>query len=475
MAHDLHSPSVAKTVSLKNSNDVDPNDTPDVSVTDTVHYRMYKRRFAGLIGFIVLAAVTAMGWPWFGPISDDMATDFNISLDQVNWLGNIYSCVFLPTAILIPIICSRWGVRRCCDIGAAALLISAWIRYAGTSSSLSKEGSYALLIISQLFGGIAQPIFQVLGPMYSERWFDLKGRTTATMLIAVSNPVGGAIGQILSPIPGNTRHSILILAIISTAAVPFVFMIGEAPPIPPTYAGSRKPQSLLSLIRAMLGLHVEKSSDAYMTQRERLDFSIMITIFGSLVAATTTFSILSAEIFRPVGYSDTLSGILGAVLLLSGLVAAIVTAPLFDRVLTHHLALISKFVVPIIAAAWLSLIWAVKPHNTAGLFAVMVIIGACSLSMLPITLELGCELTRNSDGSSAILWFFGNLVGIMFVLVQGALRAPPTASPPHNMHRALVFNGAYIVACASLVFFVRGKQVRREMDIKMSKREVNDV
>jgi hypothetical protein len=43
------------------------------------------------------------------------------------------------------------------------------------------------------------------------------------------------------------------------------------------------------------------------------------------------------------------------------------------------------------------------------------------------------------------------------------------------MHRALVFNGAYIVACASLVFFVRGKQVRREMDIKMSKREVNDV
>ena len=38
---------------------------------------------------------------------------------------------------------------------------------------------------NQLFGGIAQPVFQVLGPMYSERWFDLKGRTTATMIIAV--------------------------------------------------------------------------------------------------------------------------------------------------------------------------------------------------------------------------------------------------------------------------------------------------
>lgn len=116
---------------------------------------------------------------------------------------------------------------------------------------------------------------------------------------------------------------------------------------------------------------------------------------------------------------------MGAALLLSGLVAAIATAPLFDRVFTHHLALTSKFLVPIIAGAWLSLIWAVKPHNTGALFAIMAIIGACSLTMLPIGLELGCEVTRNSDGSSALLWFlcvflrklfvnsFANLVGMI--------------------------------------------------------------
>jgi hypothetical protein len=37
----------------------------------------------------------------------------------------------------------------------------------------------------QLFSAISQPAFQVLGPKYSEMWFDLKGRTTATMVIAV--------------------------------------------------------------------------------------------------------------------------------------------------------------------------------------------------------------------------------------------------------------------------------------------------
>lgn len=63
---------------------------------------------------------------------------------------------------------------------------------------------------------------------------------------------------------------------------------------------------------------------------------------------------------EPVGYSATVSGLLGACLLLSGLVAAAITAPLFDRVFTHHLALSIKILVPPLAGAWLSLIWAGK-------------------------------------------------------------------------------------------------------------------
>ena len=112
---------------------------------------------------------------------------------------------------------------------------------------------------------------------------------------------------------------------------------------------------------------------------------------------------------------------MGAVLLLSGIVAAIVTAPLFDRVMTHHLANTTKCLVTIVAAGWVSLIWAgratqmlpmilyssriVKPHNTAGLFVIMAVIGIGSITLLPTGLELGCELTRNADGSSAILFF----------------------------------------------------------------------
>ncbi|KAL4073954.1 major facilitator superfamily domain-containing protein [Scleroderma yunnanense] len=418
-------------------------------------YRLYKSRFSGLFGFVILGIVTGMQWSWFGPITTITADDFDISVTQVNWLGNIVACIFVPASIFIPVICSRYGIRRCTYVGGTTLLISAWVRYAGTVNSLSPQSAYTLLILGQVgyffliiahfFAGLSQPVFQVLGPMYSEKWFDLNGRTTATMFIAIANPIGSALGQLLSPLVGTARQSILVLGIISTVAVPAVLLISDSPPSPPI------------------------SQEAYMTPRERIDFAIITLIFAILVGATNTLSVLSAEWLQPVGYSSTTVGLLGATLLLAGIISAVISAPLFDRVFAHRIGLAIKILVPIISFAWLSLIWAVRPNNLAALFVIMVIIGMCSVTMLPIALELAVELTRNADGSSAILWCSGNLSGIVMVLAEGALRAPSTSNPPYNMHSALVLHGCIILVFDSLVFFLRAKQVRREIDEVMTR------
>ncbi|KAK0455056.1 major facilitator superfamily domain-containing protein [Armillaria borealis] len=442
---------------------VDPISITSNAVQSPLEYRLYKRRFVGVVDLVVLNIVTAMSWPWFGPISNETSLEFGFSLNRVNWLGNIMACIYLPVAILIPPFISRYGLRRCCDVGALCLILSSWLRYAGTAKSLSAQSSYALLMFGQLFASVAQPIYQVLGPKYSETWFNLQGRTTATMIIAISNPIGGAIGQLLSPLVGDTRHSILVLGIISTAATPFVFLIRSTPPTPPTYAASRTPPSLLSFIKRVVG--VDKTpGEYYMTLRERLDFGIIWIIFSSLVAATNTFALLSAEILEPVGYSSDTSGLMGACLLLTGIVAAIVTAPLFDRVFTRHLAITTKIAVPIVAVVWLSMIWAVKPNNSGGLFAIMTILGIGSVPMLPVALELACDLTRNADASSSLLWFGGNLFAIVFILVMDALRAGSDAAPPLNMRRALIFNGVFVLVAVSFVALLQGKQVRKHMD-----------
>lgn len=85
---------------------------------------------------------------------------------QVNWLGNIANCAYLVVAFLIPIISRRLGMRytvchtRTCYrrfshsvqicIGTLLLLLSTWIRYAGTAGSLSSGSSYTLVILGQV-------------------------------------------------------------------------------------------------------------------------------------------------------------------------------------------------------------------------------------------------------------------------------------------------------------------------------------
>ncbi|KAJ7593895.1 MFS general substrate transporter [Mycena floridula] len=425
-------------------------------------YRLYKRRFVGLTGLVLLNLVGGMSWPWFGPISNNVAAEFGFSLDRVNWLGNIVSLIYLPVAIFLPHFVRRFGVRRCCDVGSICLILSSWVRYSSTARTLPVNGSYGLLIFGQLFSSIAQPIFQILGPKYSENWFDLKGRTTATMIVSIANPVGGALGQLLSPIVGDTRKSILVLAIVSTAAAPFVLLIGDSPPTPPSFAASTRTPSIWTMLREWLGSN--STAESHMTRRERFDFAIVALIFGVLVSAANSFSILSAQILQPAGYPADISGLMGACLLLSGVVAAIITAPLFDRVFTHHLAITAKILVPIVAIAWTSLIWAVKPDNTAGLFVIMALIGVSSLTMLPVGLELGVELTRNAEGSSSILWFSGNLFCTIFILCDNALRASESATPPLNMRRGLIFNSVFILVSATSIFLLRGTQRRKERD-----------
>ncbi|KAF9263409.1 MFS general substrate transporter [Marasmius fiardii PR-910] len=434
-----------------------------------IEYKVYKRRYVGVLGVILLNIVGGMSWPWFGPISNSMVEDWGITLTEVSWLGNVTACLYLPVALIMPGLFARYSIRRCCDLGAICLIIGAWVRYSGTANGLSSSSAYALFFIGQAFGSVSQTIYQVLAPIYSEKWFDLKSRTTATMICAIANPIGSALGQLISPLAGSTKQSIFVLAIISTAVTPAVFLVQSVPPTPPTFAASQKPPPFSEFLKGLFG----RSKNLHMTVRDRIDFGVMCLVFGFLVAATNAFSILTGAIMGPAGYNDDTSGLMGATLLLSGIVAALVVSPLMDRVFTKHLAVTLKCFLTALAGAWLSLIWAVKPNNTGGLFAVMAVIGVTSVTMLPVGLELACDVTQNAEASSSLMWFTANACTIIFVLVEDALRASPNATPPLNMRRALIFQATFVILAAVLTMCIRGKQKRKELDERKAQEVAN--
>ncbi|KIO18157.1 hypothetical protein M407DRAFT_220760 [Tulasnella calospora MUT 4182] len=427
------------------------------SSQETVHYRLYKRRFIGATALCLLNCLGGMSGSWFSAIALDTAEAFNISVSRVNWLSNATNVVFICSAFAIPWAVRKLGIRLSCIICAGIQLVAAWIRYAGTARSLSPDGAFALMMVSQLMTGTTQAVWQVLAPRYSEAWFGLKGRVTATMIMTLLGPVGNAIGQLLAPI-GTVRTSILILSIATTVIAPSAFALGERPPTPPTFSGSKTSPPVFETIRRM-------------SWRERCDFAILVWGFGVLDGVIVSLLTLVAQVYGPYGYDSSQSGFLGAALLISGIVAALITAPLFDRVLTHHLARTIQVVVPVLAGCWLGFIWAVGTHGLKASYALLVVIGICSFTLLPVTLELACEVTRHAELSGAMLWLSANAVGLFLVLISDLLKAGPNANPPYNLKKQLILHAAFALSIIPLTLCMRGKQVRREMDEKENARD----
>lgn len=425
----------------------------------------------------LLNLVGGMAPVWFGPIANSTSQVFHTSLNRVNWLGVITACTYIPAAALTPWVVSRFGLRRACDIGSIFLVLSAWIRYAANTNSLPPDTAYALLILGQFVSSTPQAIFQVLPSKYSESWFDMRGRTTATMTMAIMNPIGSALAQLISPLAGGPKTSILVLGIIQTAAAPLVFLIGSHPPNPPTYAAAQE-RSRRALLKELVGLPAgDETQYGRMSARERLDFGILTLVFGVQAGAVTVFGVLTTQYFSPQQYSEETSGLIGATLLLAGIVSAAVTSPILDRILTSHLGRTMQIFVPILSSLWLSLVWAVRPGNTTGLFVLAALIGICGITLLPVSLELAAELTRAPDASSAFLWAVCNIFTTIMILVESALRAGSDANPPLNMRKALIFHGSIICVVSVLIFVLQGKQTRRERDETEARRaeEVPDV
>ena len=144
------------------------------------------------------------------------------------------------------------------------------------------------------------------------------------------------------------------------------------------------------------------------------------------------------------------------------------------------------------ALAWIGMIFAVRPNNDAAIYVVACLIGILGFLLLPVGLELGCEITRNAEGSAACLWMAGNLWTLIFVLgehlplhqilllfysfgfvlvVADALRDP---NPPYSMRNELIFIAVFVGTASLTIIKFTGYQGRRALDMDKNK-EANNI
>ena len=311
-------------------------------------------------------------------------------------------------------------------------------------------------MFGQVLIGLAQPFVLSAPTRYSDIWFTPSGRVSATAIASLANPFGGALGQLINPFLANKASDIpnmtLYVAIISTVASIPSFFIPAKPPTPVSPSSTHAAPSLRETV-TILG----RSTTFYLLF---VPFAVYVGFFNSL-------SSLLTQVMTPYGFSETESGIAGAVLILVGLISAAVTSPIMDR--TKAYLFFIKVTVPLIALCYLAFIWAPGTRSLAAPYVILAVLGAACFSLVPVALEWLVEVTWpvGPEASSTICWTGGQLLGATFILVSDALKEGSGGDPPFTMGKALIFQAvvsAAAVPCA-LCLGVFGQVTKGRLEV----------
>ncbi|KAI9040959.1 putative cell surface receptor/MFS transporter (FLVCR) [Aspergillus affinis] len=423
-------------------------------------YKVYKRRFWGLLQLVLLNIVVSWDWLTFSSISTTASEHFGVSESAINWLSTGYLfafCVASPTDVLpttpsvVILTLNKGGPKPAIIITSTLLLVGNWIRYAGTRA---RGGMFGVVMFGQILIGFAQPFCLSAPTRYSDLWFSDRGRISATALATLANPLGAALGQLIDSFWAEEASEIpdmvLYISVIATIASLPSFFLPAKPPTPPSASSAATVQApLLPAISQLL---------------RTLEFWLILIPFSVYVGFFNSVSSLLNQILSPYAFSETEAGIAGGILIVVGLISSAIISPITDR-FKHYLGTI-RVLVPIVAICYIALIFAPpSPLGIAPSYVVLAILGAASFALLPVVLEYLVEITYpfSPEIGSTICWTGGQLLGAIFILVQDALKAGGQASPPLNMQNALIFSAVVAVIAAPFPICIGlfGRDVRR--------------
>lgn len=100
---------------------------------------------------------------------------------------------------------NKGGTKTSIVTTAVLILLGNWIRYAGTRAN---GGIFGVAMLGQILIGFAQPFCLCAPTRFSDQWFSDRGRTSATALASLANPLGGALGQLIGPIMATKASEI---------------------------------------------------------------------------------------------------------------------------------------------------------------------------------------------------------------------------------------------------------------------------
>lgn len=360
-------------------------------------FQVYGYRWVVLLLFMFANITMQILWISFATVTIEAAAFFGVEQFDILFLSMLFMIVYIPVTFLASWIIDKYDIRIGAGIGALL---------AGTFGLLRffTGGDYVLLLIFQLGIAIGQPFILNSMTKLSANWFPEDERTIATGISTLSQFIGIMLGMLLTPfivLGLNFEFMILIYGLLALiSGLLYIIFVKNKPPTPPS---KEIPTERMPMVTSLKQLFKSK-------------YFLMLFIFffiglGVFNMITTYIELIVRP--KDPSFDSTFAGILGAIMLIGGIIGCVVMSGLSDKYKKRKILLIIS-----LSIATVSLLVIALTSDALTLLVFGFIFGFGLLSSAPIALEFAVEITHPVPEtiSNGMLLMIGQIGGILFIL-----------------------------------------------------------
>lgn len=372
-------------------------------------FRVYGYRWVVLAVYGLSTAVIQLMWTTFFSITTEAwrfygYADANAGEGAISLLSIIFMVGMIVLSIPVMAAFERYGFRKSVGFGVVLTAVCALVRgFWGDS--------YAVVLASTVGFAIAQPFILNSPGLVAGKWFPENERATANSVGLLCSYVGMCVGLLLTPVlleGGMGIKAILILygIIAAVTAALFVIFVKEKPPTPPCREEEAARDSFVAGMRSIV--------------RKRNFVYALVAFFCALGVFNTFFTMIEPILRHISGdaVDSTQVGILGVVILVTGVVGSLVLSLISDKDRRQRRL---PYAIGANVIGAVGLVVFTFARSFGPMLAAAVLYGFFVVGSAPLILTFAAEASYpTSEGTSeGLLMWAGNISGALFIAGAG--------------------------------------------------------
>ncbi|KAK0397283.1 hypothetical protein QR680_002065 [Steinernema hermaphroditum] len=384
----------------------------------TPSYRSYKRRWIVLVAVCLVNFSNAMTWITYAPVTFQ-TNDFYGNENAATFLNAVFMVCSVPFGFAAMWSVDKFGLRPGCLLGAWVNLSGNVLRVISSLQFVPHTAKFPVVLVGQVLAASAQPFIMYLPTKMAALWFPESQRALANTLASMSNPIGIAAMYSISPacFNGDQTHGFIVLNAVcaAVAVLTAIISIGVTSSKPPTpvSASAGNEENAYSFLN---NLKIALTNKSFVV--------LTIALGGGVGLFNALYNNLQPSLCVK-GYSETFSGLMGSLLIVSGLVGSAISGIYVDKTKKFTETMKVCFLLAGIFASSLSVSF--QFQNAEWWVALSIaLFGAFGFAIYPIGLEIGVETTYPvAEATSAgLIIMSGQIQGVIYVFLTAAFNKP---------------------------------------------------